>query len=478
LRGTGPPLARRVGALWRRERWPGPGSRVVVAFSGGLDSLVLLHLLRFPLRSLGLQVIVGHFDHAMRPGSRADARWARGLAASWGLPFRRERAKAPPAGEAEARRLRYEFLERVVREEDAELLLTAHHAEDQAETILFRILRGTGIHGLAGIPRYRPPGIVRPLLAESGETLDDYADRARLSPRIDPTNLESGPARNRIRREILPRLLRVHPGAREGILRLGRNARRTAEALDALVKPLLEVAVAERGPGRTTLFRDRFLECPSPVQPFLLRAVLREVGTVLDEAGTAAALEFIRKGRSGGRLHLPGSLRLARDFDLLRLSWEEGGSRRDEEAAGVDDVPFVLRGEAGPGEDRVPGATEGAGRARIGGRRFTIRWGGVPPIDGPAESTEAFDGEALAFPLTVRGWAPGDRTRTWGGGRKLKKLFGELKVPVNERHRLPLVVDGRGEVIWIPGWHRAPVATPREGTGRWYLGIWHEDGNA
>lgn len=465
---TGPPrLEDRLLGRWTAAGWTRPGSRVIVALSGGIDSLVLLHLVRFRLSALELDPFAAHFDHRMRPESGADARWVRGLCGAWRTPLRVAEAEAAPTSEAEARRLRYRFLRRVVREEGGALLLTAHHADDQVETILYRILRGTGVEGLAGMAELRDGWLLRPLLAETRGEVEAYAARHRIRPRIDPTNRDPAWARNRIRHEILPALEAVHPGARAALLRLGRNAARQSEALGGLVTPLLRDLVRERDEDRITIDRDAFLAHPRAVRNALLRALVDEAGVRLDEAGTVAALEFMTEGPSGGRLHLPGSARLARDFGLLHLEWGRlGDPDEGPDARGGADAPLILSGP------------EPGGRATLGlgGRRYRVAWGGENShIVEAGDRIESFDPEALAFPLTVRLPEPGDRTRGRAGSRKLKKLLGELRVPREGRHRLPVVVDGRGEVIWVPGHHRAPIAPARTGTRTWTLGIWHED---
>ncbi len=190
------PLSRRVGAaledLGVRDDHGSP--TLVVAFSGGLDSCALLHVLRFALRPVA-HLVAAHFDHGMRPGSVADAAWARGVCTAWGVEYASERAASPPAGEADARDARYDFLERMRRRYAPALVLTAHHADDQAETVLFRILRGTGIDGLRGMPAAREPGIVRPMLGLWREELEAYAASVGLRWREDPTNEHLGYAR-------------------------------------------------------------------------------------------------------------------------------------------------------------------------------------------------------------------------------------------------------------------------------------------
>lgn len=481
-------LPERLESRWREEGWTRPGDRVVVAVSGGLDSTVLLHLLRFPLAGLALQLVVAHFDHRMRPGSAGDLAWVRGLTGAWRIPLRVGSAPRVPSDEGEARVLRYDFLHRVREEEEGAPLLTAHHARDQVETILFRLVRGTGVRGLAGMPQWREPGVLRPLLQEEPEILMAYAHSQGLAARLDPTNQEMGPARNRIRHRLLPVMEEIHPGARAALGRLGRNARRSSDALDHLLGPLMEELMEEVDGRRWIFRREGFLSHPPPVQAELLRTLLREAGPVPDEAGTARILEFIRRGSSGTGIHLAGGLSLTRHLDRIHLEprdrdrelqypagsgGREPGSEPDGGRGEGPDRPFLLRAWTPPGR-----AT-----AELAGRRYRIQWwmeelvAGEEPAaeEGPeAEGRDpAEEGqgrgenrwtlraspEVLPLPLTLRRWEAGDRMRTPGGTKKLKKLFGEARIPIPERHRVPVLVGGDGQVVWIPGVARTPEPT-------------------
>ena len=198
-----PSLVERFRASLAGEGGPGPGDKVVVALSGGLDSCVLLHLLRFAAPA-HLDVVVAHYDHGIRRGSAADALWVRGLCEAWSVPLRTERSGEAAGSEDAAREARYDFLERIRREVSASSVLVGHHADDQAETVLFRVLRGTGISGLAAIPRSRDPAIFRPLLGFWREELEVYARRVHLAWRHDPSNDELDYARNALRHRLLP----------------------------------------------------------------------------------------------------------------------------------------------------------------------------------------------------------------------------------------------------------------------------------
>ncbi|HEU0013426.1 MAG TPA: tRNA lysidine(34) synthetase TilS, partial [Longimicrobium sp.] len=221
----------------------GTDARVLVAVSGGCDSVALLHLLRFGAGPGGPRMLAAHFDHAMRPGSDADARWVAGLCRGWEVPLHAARAETAPATEAEAREARYAFLLRAKEAAGATHVATAHHADDQAETVLFRVLRGTGVAGLAGIPARDGRGIVRPLLPFWRNEVRAYARIHRLRWRTDPTNALLDPARNRIRHELLP-LAEAHvaAGARRSLVRLAALAAEEEQAWGARVHAALAEA--------------------------------------------------------------------------------------------------------------------------------------------------------------------------------------------------------------------------------------------
>ena len=428
MTGPGPGLADGV----RRRLEAGPvsaGDTVVVALSGGVDSVTLLHLLRFPLRRLGLELRAAHLDHAMRPGSAADADWVRGLCAAWDVPLATDRLDPPARSEAVARERRYAFLEGAAPE--GAWILTAHHRDDQAETVLFRAARGTGVRGLRGIAPRRGR-ILRPLLRFGRAEILAYAEAAGLGWRVDPTNRDTALARSRIRHEVLPALERARSGAGKSLARLAERARAWERAWTAALDRLEADAVLDRDPAGTTLARGVLQSYHRDLRARVLRHVLRRYGCTPDRAGTHAALEFISSGPSGGELHLPGGVRLERDFERIRVVAAARSERSD-----APDAPLTIEGP-GPGR----------GRAVVGGRPLEVTWGEAGP--GPG-ATVPLD----ALPVTVRGWRPGDRIRFDYGSKKLKKLFAERRLDRRARRRTPVVVDAAGRVLWVVGVARA-----------------------
>ncbi len=434
---------------------------LVVAVSGGLDSTVLLHLLRFESRLDPARLVVAHFDHGLRATSAGDARWVRGLARAWGLPFRHARSDRPPSSEAAARDQRYTFLDAVRAEVGATWVVTAHHADDQAETVLFRALRGTGLDGLGGMHEAGAGHRLRPLLPFWRGELEAYARRVRLDWRLDATNLEVAFARNAVRHELLPLAERiVAPGARRALVRLARNARRDARAWRSVERTLLEPVLERRGPGRFVLDRQGFRAYHPAVRARLLRSVARELGVSLDEAGTRLGVSFTSRGASGQEVHLTGGLRLRRSFHELELTRE---SPLGNERAGA--LPDIRIEGLGPGERTVKGPS-GAWRARWGvGRDEALG----------AELHLSLRPDEVRFPLCLRGWNEGDRVRLSYGSKRVAKLLAEAGVPRWERTSRWVLADGAGRVLWVPGVARSVDAAPTTEQADFHIGLEHAD---
>ena len=447
----GPTLAARFRSHVARGGRVAEGDGVVVALSGGADSVVLLHLLRFTPALPGLRLQAVHVDHAMRAESAADARWVEGLCRAWGVPLRILRLDPAPRDEAEARRRRYAALEEVRREVGARRVLTAHHADDQAETVLFRALRGTGISGLQGIRERRGPGVWRPLLPFTRAELRSYAAHHHLSWREDATNRDPLP-RNVLRATILPELeVSVAPGARRALAGLARRAAWDEAAWRSLEAGLLDAAGVRGEEGGFSLDRAALSARHPAVRARLLRALARRLGVAPGEAGTRQAVEFTRSGASGGSVHLGGGVVLRLELDRVHLV---------RNAAPPPDVEAVLDGPA-----------TGSAEVRVGGARYEVRWG-PGTLEGPGE-TVSLPLRDLCLPLSVRGWRPGDRIRLGYGSKKLKKLFLEARVPPGERHRTPVVADGAGRVLWVPGVARSADAPPDHDQEVLTIGITH-----
>jgi tRNA(Ile)-lysidine synthase len=444
-----PTIAERFNAALSEAPPPAAGPWVV-AVSGGLDSVVLLNLLRFAATQRA-ELVVAHFDHRMRPGSGEDAEWVSGLAHGWGLDVRVGTAAAPLRSEADARDARYRFLEDVRAEVAAALVVTAHHADDQAETVLFRILRGTGRAGLVGIPARRGH-YFRPLLGFWRTELEAYARRVRLAWREDPTNVSLHYARNALRHRVVPDIEElVAPGARRALVRLAALAREDEAAWQSVLPAILAPLDVVESDGAVSVDRAALAAVHPALRARILRRLAKSLGATLDEAATTLATEFtgstsvrsirsIRSGSTGSKrrgfsLDVGGGITLRRELDRVWLGV----------AAPVPEQP-----------DRplvIPDARPGSGEAWLAGRSVAVSWGG-PDVAGGLD-VATFDPRELRFPLCVRAREDGDRIRLPGGTKKVKKLLLEARIPRMERSAVPLVVDALGRVLWIPGVARA-----------------------
>jgi tRNA(Ile)-lysidine synthase len=417
------------------ERTIGRRRRILVALSGGLDSVVLLHLLRFGLRR---DAVAAHFDHAMRADSGRDARWVSGLCRAWDVTVEVARAEDAPESEAAARELRYTFLHAAAERLGADCIVTAHHADDQAETVLFRLARGTGLPGLAGIP-VRRGILLRPLLSFTRAELADYAARNRLSWREDPTNRSMRYERNRIRHRVLPELERARPGATRRIARLAAAAAAAERGWRGIIAAAVEDVIDDRGDGEFVLARERLLAYDPHVRARVIRHVLGRLGSRPGRAGTRSAMAFIRSGASGAGVELSGGVRIQREFDRLVVRVAQAAPRHPDVALRIADT--------GPG----------AGRFVAGGREYVVHWApaGHDGRDGLAAS---FDPSSLRFPLELRAWRSGDRIRLAYGSKKLKQLFQERRIGRSRRASLPVLTDADDVVLWVVGVARSTHA--------------------
>ncbi len=429
-------LAARVLGFARSRGLLAEGERVLVALSGGVDSVVLLDLLRRHAARLGIEVCAAHFDHGMRAESADDAAWVAELCSRWQIPLITARADTLLRSEGAAREARYRFLFAAQRRTDATRIATAHHADDQIETVLLRLLRGAGLRGLSGIPLRRGP-FIRPLLRVPKAALLEYATRHQLEYRTDPSNARPDFARNRVRALLIPALAAVRPHAGDAVLSLARYAARTEAAWHWMLQRLEAEVLVARQHDQIQLARPILLEYHPALRARVLRHFLRQYGIVPSRASTHHMLMFCANAESGSAMEVAGRLRLERAFDHLRIE-------RIARAAPDDSVVAIT----GP---------SGTGRLSTGGRGYDVAW---HVADSAMPDAASFAPALLERGLELRGFRPGDRMRLTYGTKKLKKLFAEQRIAVSERARLPVLADSSGEVLWVAGVARsvhAPV---------------------
>lgn len=436
------------------------GDRLLVGVSGGADSVCLLHLLALLADAWRLELHVAHLNHGLRGAAAvADARYVAELAQQLGLPYTIEerdvashRAKLRLSLEEAAREVRYAFFAEVAHRLGAPSVVVGHTADDQVETVLLHLLRGTGTAGLRGMaPTMQwdsktatyPLKVVRPLLEVRRAQTQAYCAAHDLKPRSDVSNLDLSFTRNRIRAELLLSLRQYNPNIDAALLRLARTAADEMAFWEEQAVALCDRAVRHEGKGI-------FLELSSLAgqPPALVRHVLREgmrrlSGDLLrvEEAHVEAMKECMT--RPGSRLSLPGGLHYYVDYGRVWLGPEP-----------YPPVPLPLLD--GEHSLTVPGMTEIPGW-RISAKVIPANTANSCPKGWQAR----LDFDVAGDRLRVRPRRPGDRFQPLGmsGPKKLQDFMVEEKIPRPWRDRIPILTDG-SRILWVVGWridHRARV---------------------
>ena len=438
------------------------GQAVLVAVSGGLDSMTLLHALHQLLSRHRWRLTVAHFNHQLRGrSSDADEKLVRQTAAAMKLPFVAGRAnvkefaqKSKLSVEMAARKLRHDFLARTAKERKIRAMALAHHADDQVELFFLRVLRGAGGEGLAGM-KWRSPSpvdskimLVRPLLDATKAELRAFARAGKILFREDATNTSLDRPRNRVRNELLPLLQRRYqPALTKTVLRLmeivgaesdlvGETARQwlvSKRKIERAPRPVPlpaergEGGPRKAGPGEGAVFND----LPVAVQ----RRVLQ---LQLSEAGVPADFELIESLRQSA--NVPANL--GPQLSVLR------------DATGAISLRLARSSDFNANEKVVELAGR-AGEVTFDGVRVRWLFEAVKKFKRPAArpACESFDADKVGGKITLRHWRPGDRFQPIGlkSPVKLQDLFTNRKIPRARRRELMVAAAANEEIFWVEG---------------------------
>ena len=413
------------------------GETVLVAVSGGADSVALLHLLHALAPSWRLTLHVVHVDHGLRPESAADAAFVRDLGARLGVPVEVERVHVGPGSvEAAARAARYAALEAWAERLGAARIAVGHTLDDQAETVLMRMLNGAGVRGLAAIPPVRGR-IIRPLVEIRREALRALLTAEGIAWVEDPTNRDPKFVRNRIRHELLPLLAASYAtDVVEALARVARLAREAVNALDHTATLELQ-RLAHETPHAITLSRSALAALPPSVGAEVLRQAAAHLGS------RAPLRAWAHRGLRRVLAEPPPR----RAFRLGGLTVEVSGDR--------------LRVGARPGPALPPRVLSVPGRLELPEIDSVLEARLLPAagyVLSRAADQVAFDAARVPRTLLVRARRRGDRLLAFGGGeRRLKSLLIDAGVPRWDRNRLPLV-EADGQILWVAGLRRAAMA--------------------
>lgn len=446
-----------------------PGDHLLVALSGGPDSMALLHIIQLLAPELDLTLSVAHLNHGIRgEASDRDQAFSRQAAEALGLPFVTETTDVPALArqsgtglEEAARNARHAFLREAALSRGARRIAVGHHKGDMAEQVLMNLLRGSGLKGLGGMDPVTSDGIIRPLMELSRNEITDWLSARGIGHVTDDSNSDTAYTRNRIRHRLIPMLeAEFNPSAVDTLARTASLLRDEEAWLRELTESLFDDCAVSRG--------DRHLELSAPklraLHPAARNRVLRRSAAALcgstrtlSAAHIQRLTELLDRGQSGHYADLSRGLRGIFTQGALHLTTETGNLRhtRPQLLSGVPAFSYeVPRPE--PGESCTVHIIET-------GDRLTIGWAQAP--EELATSRNALrvyvaPGSA-GFPLTIRNPRPGDRFRPQGGsgGRKLGRFFSDCGLEASLRSRVPLVFS-KNTLIWVAGYRLDEAATP------------------
>jgi len=455
--------------------------RLLVAVSGGPDSVCLLHILAKLQEELGTRLYVAHLNHQLRGAeSEADAQYVSDLARHLDIPATIEQrdvkgyqARTHISLEEAAREVRYTFLAQAARSMGADRVAVGHTIDDHIETILMHLIRGTGTRGLRGLQPYAEwksktdsLTIIRPLLQVSREETAGYCHRHDLKPRIDASNLSLSPLRNRIRHQLLPLLRSYNPRVDEALLRTARIASDDLAFLDKEIARVWDEIAQERE-NTIILDKEKFGQLPSALKRHLLRASIEKLlGNIMDiETRHIEQIMAALTKPAGKRLSLPGGLIFSIDYDKYLLGQDPATLSPLPTLS--DEFPLKVPGETSLPDwhieatiiDREQMAEKGKPERALAPSEITTP---LPLDKGKGTKgmglmnnlfTAYFDLDKTGERLIVRSRQPGDRFQPLGMSqpKKLNEFMIDAKIPQTWRQRIPIICSPE-HILWVVGW--------------------------
>lgn len=433
------------------------GDKVIVGVSGGPDSMCLLHVLLRLRERFSLELIAAHVNHGLRgKDADEDEKYVEEFCGLNDVEFRcvkedihKISAERNVSDETAGREVRYEFFEKLKREKAADKIAIAHNLNDQAETVLMRIMRGTGLEGLAGIKPVRDGVYIRPLLGCSRSEIEEYCTRNGINPRIDKTNFESIYARNKIRLELIPYIEKNFNKDIINVLnRLAASSKVDSEYLEQETEKKYK-KYCKNEESKVIITKEAFLEHEAVSTRLIRMAFSLVLGNL----------------RNFERLHIYQVIDLQRNGTGKKLMLPNGVTAFNN----YGDISIYLNGDAeepASGKTGVYKLLRGVNSIKELGLRVTVEeYPAEAACSEKNEFVKYFDSSKAEGDITLRFRKPGDKFNPLGmaGSKKLKDIFIDMKVPQDKRDRTPLICFG-GKIAWVVGfkasnWSKADKST-------------------
>ena len=420
------------------------GKRILVGVSGGPDSLALLHYLWKQRQKKDFYMVVAHVDHMFRgEESYNEAMFVGKFCENHNIEFRMKRINVPEyikmtgkSSQVSSRECRYQFFAQVMEECQLTHLALAHHGDDQIETMLMRLTRGSTGSARAGIPFFRPfqsGFIFRPFLCLNRDEIEFYCEKNGLEPRRDPSNEKDVYLRNRFRKYVVPFLRKENPHVHEHFQRFSEELQEDEGFLKELTLQKMNTVWKEKKDDNITIDVDALQAMPKPLQRRAVQLILNYLYKKRPESLSAIHISqvfsLLNSSHPSGSLDFPGGMKVIRSYGscYFRFDYHE-----------AEEYYFEFDG---PGECILPNGDsiilEETNRIGAETDLFTLR----------------LKKEEVTFPIIVRTRRPGDRMSVKGmeGTKKVKSIFIEKKIPVDKRNEWPIVTDGNQVILWLPG---------------------------
>ncbi|MEH7886624.1 tRNA lysidine(34) synthetase TilS [Bacillus sp. JJ1609] len=434
----------KVNAFLERHNFQLHNKAIAVGISGGPDSLALLHYLWTQRVKCSLKIVAVHVDHMFRGDeSYQDALFVKDFCEEHGISFEMKRVDVPAfmqktgmSSQQAARECRYRFFEEVMEKHHLQYLALGHHGDDQVETVLMRLTRGSSGKARAGIPFSREFGrvqIFRPFLCLTKEELEEYCTMNDLEPRIDPSNAKEYYSRNRFRKSVLPFLKEENPAVHEHFQRFSEELQMDEDYLVELTKEKLNKVMKKEDSG-ITINISLFEQMPMPLQrrgiKLILNYLYKDRPASLSAIHIEKIFSIIRNPHPSGTLDFPSGLRIIRSYGNCHFHLNP--PERHNFCFELFETDNVIL----PSGDRI--------EAKL-----------LNDVTGIDASMNCFiiDMEQSGFPLIIRNRQNGDRMTLKGmsGSKKVKDIFIDLKIPLAQRDEWPVVTDREGRILWLPG---------------------------
>jgi tRNA(Ile)-lysidine synthase len=434
-----------------------PGDKIIVAVSGGPDSLCLLDILKHVSQKKRLSLVVAHVNHGIRiEESKQEARFVRLKSSRMNLPFEELTVSVPAIAkekslslEQAGRKVRYEFFKKLLIKHKAQSIAMGHHADDQVETVLMRLIRGSGLQGLRGIPAKRGV-LIRPLIECTRQEIEAYCKRGKIAYCIDYTNKETMYLRNKIRHQLLPLLAREYnPSICTHILQLQTIIQDELDYWEEQTEDYFKQIILETDYFGIVLDIKKIKKYPIALQRRVIRKALRHLIDNLDDI-QFGHIESIRElcllDRGERYLYLPCNIRVRKSYQTLKIAYADHIQKTDKQKANT-----MWEYELSISKENI--------FPKIGIKVIAKHYQDIEEHIGKkyferkSKDEEYLDYDKLEFPLRIRNRRPGDRFKPLNSNyfKKIKSYFIDQKIPLHERDMISMVVDNSNRIVWIIG---------------------------